>query len=46
MMEKCRRFALAESLGGVENLIPQLAIMTHASLPVRRRAELDSTLGL
>jgi cystathionine gamma-lyase len=40
MMEKCRLFALAESLGGVESLINHPAIMTHASVPVERRAAL------
>ncbi|MCB0077089.1 MAG: cystathionine gamma-synthase [Anaerolineales bacterium] len=33
-------FTLAESLGGVESLIEHPAIMTHASLPAERRAEL------
>jgi cystathionine gamma-lyase len=37
MMEKCRLFALAESLGGVESLVNHPAIMTHASVPVERR---------
>jgi cystathionine gamma-lyase len=32
-LERCRIFALAESLGGVESLIEHPAIMTHASLP-------------
>ncbi|MFY2763412.1 cystathionine gamma-synthase [Arenimonas sp. MALMAid1274] len=40
MMEKCRLFALAESLGGVESLVNHPAIMTHASVPVERRAAL------
>ncbi|MFB9068168.1 cystathionine gamma-synthase [Pseudofulvimonas gallinarii] len=40
MMERCRLFALAESLGGVESLINHPAIMTHASVPPERRAEL------
>jgi cystathionine gamma-lyase len=39
-MEKCRLFALAESLGGVESLVNHPAIMTHASVPVERRAAL------
>lgn len=39
-LEKCRIFALAESLGGVESLIEHPAIMTHASLPASQRAEL------
>ena len=32
-LERCRLFALAESLGGVESLIEHPAIMTHASVP-------------
>src|SRR4051794_10006182 len=32
-LERCRIFALAESLGGVESLIEHPAIMTHASVP-------------
>ena len=39
-MERCRLFALAESLGGVESLVNHPAIMTHASVPVERRAAL------
>jgi len=42
MLERCRIFALAESLGGVESLIEHPAIMTHASVPPARR----ETLGL
>jgi len=38
--ERTKLFALAESLGGVESLINHPAIMTHASVPVERRAEL------
>jgi cystathionine gamma-lyase len=37
MMERCKLFALAESLGGVESLINHPAIMTHASVPIERR---------
>jgi cystathionine gamma-lyase len=33
-------FTLAESLGGVESLIEHPAIMTHASIPADKRAEL------
>ncbi|VAW01296.1 Cystathionine gamma-lyase, partial [hydrothermal vent metagenome] len=33
-------FTLAESLGGVESLIEHPGIMTHASIPPERRAEL------
>jgi cystathionine beta-lyase/cystathionine gamma-synthase len=39
-LERCRVFALAESLGGVESLIEHPAIMTHASLPAAQRAAL------
>jgi len=41
-LERCRLFALAESLGGVESLIEHPGIMTHASLPASMRA----TLGI
>ena len=37
-LERCRVFALAESLGGVESLIEHPAIMTHASVPPAQRA--------
>jgi cystathionine gamma-lyase len=40
MMERCKLFGLAESLGGVESLINHPAIMTHASVPADRRAAL------
>jgi cystathionine gamma-lyase len=39
-LERCRIFALAESLGGVESLVDHPAIMTHASVPEKRRREL------
>ena len=39
-LERCRLFALAESLGGVESLIEHPAIMTHASIPSPIRARL------
>jgi len=39
-MERCKLFALAESLGGVESLANHPAIMTHASVPPERRAAL------
>jgi len=45
-LERCRVFALAESLGGVESLIEHPAIMTHASLPPEKRAELGIGDGL
>src|SRR5262245_27649480 len=37
-LERCRIFALAESLGGVESLIEHPAIMTHATVPAEDRA--------
>jgi len=40
MLERCRLFSLAESLGGVESLINHPAIMTHASVPTEIRARL------
>jgi cystathionine gamma-lyase len=40
MLERCRVFSLAESLGGVESLINHPAIMTHASVPAEIRARL------
>jgi len=46
MMERCRLFALAESLGGVESLVNHPAIMTHASVPVERREALGITDNL
>ena len=49
MLESCRIFALAESLGGVESLIEHPAIMTHASLPAAQRDALgisDSLIRL
>ena len=45
-LERCRIFALAESLGGVESLIEHPAIMTHASLPPETRAALGIGDGL
>ncbi|TBR12660.1 MAG: cystathionine gamma-synthase [Lysobacter sp.] len=38
--ERTKLFALAESLGGVESLVNHPAIMTHASVPAERRAQL------
>jgi cystathionine gamma-lyase len=46
MLECCELFALAESLGGVESLIEHPAIMTHASIPADKRAELGISDGL
>jgi cystathionine gamma-lyase len=45
-LERCEIFSLAESLGGVESLIEHPAIMTHASLPAEKRAELGIGDGL
>ena len=46
VLERCRIFALAESLGGVESLIDHPAIMTHASVPAERRQALGITDSL
>lgn len=46
VLERMRVFALAESLGGVESLISHPASMTHASVPIERRAELGITEGM
>jgi cystathionine gamma-lyase len=46
VLESCRLFSLAESLGGVESLIEQPALMTHASLPPAVRASLGISDGL
>lgn len=46
MLEGCKLFALAESLGGVESLINHPAIMTHASVPVEKRAALGISESL
>ena len=40
MLERVEVFTLAESLGGVESLIEHPGVMTHASIPPERRAEL------
>ena len=45
-LERFRVFALAESLGGVESLVEHPGIMTHASVPADRRAELGISDGL
>jgi len=45
-LERCRVFALAESLGGVESLIEHPALMTHASLPAQVRGSLGISDGL
>jgi cystathionine beta-lyase/cystathionine gamma-synthase len=41
-----RIFSLAESLGGVESLIGNPAMMTHASVPVERRHAMGLSDGL
>lgn len=49
VLEHCKIFTLAESLGGVESLIEHPAIMTHASVPAVQREELginDSLIRL
>jgi cystathionine gamma-lyase len=45
-LERCRIFALAESLGGVESLVEHPAIMTHASMPADLRQQLGITDNL
>ncbi|HSJ37458.1 MAG TPA: bifunctional cystathionine gamma-lyase/homocysteine desulfhydrase [Planococcus sp. (in: firmicutes)] len=46
LLAKLKYFTLAESLGAVESLISVPAQMTHASIPVERRAELGIVEGL
>lgn len=46
VLERCRIFSLAESLGGVESLIEHPAIMTHASVPKEQREKLGITDSL
>ncbi|MDQ0975755.1 cystathionine gamma-lyase/homocysteine desulfhydrase [Neobacillus niacini] len=46
LLSKIHYFTLAESLGAVESLISVPARMTHASIPIERRAELGITEGL
>lgn len=41
--ERLQLFTLAESLGGVESLANHPAVMTHASIPAERRAQLGIT---
>jgi cystathionine gamma-lyase len=45
-LERCRLFALAESLGGVESLIEHPGLMTHSQLAPERRRELGIGDGL
>ena len=42
-LEKVKVFTLAESLGGVESLANHPTLMTHASIPEDKRAELGIT---
>lgn len=42
-LEKVKVFTLAESLGGVESLANHPALMTHASIPAEKRAEVGIT---
>jgi cystathionine gamma-lyase len=44
--ERTELFTLAESLGGVESLVNHPAVMTHASIPPARRAQLGVTDSL
>src|SRR6202023_1599162 len=46
VVEHTQLFTLAESLGGVESLIELPALMTHASIPPERRAEIGIDDGL
>jgi cystathionine gamma-lyase len=40
VLERCRVFTLAESLGGVESLVDHPGLMTHASIPADKRQAL------
>ena len=42
-LEKLKIFTLAESLGGVESLANHPTLMTHASIPADKRAEIGIT---
>ncbi|MFQ3546231.1 bifunctional cystathionine gamma-lyase/homocysteine desulfhydrase [Halobacillus rhizosphaerae] len=46
VLKNVKYFTLAESLGAVESLISVPAMMTHASIPKERRAELGIADGL
>jgi cystathionine gamma-lyase len=49
VLERCRIFTLAESLGGVESLVDHPGLMTHASVPAEQRKALgidDSLIRL
>lgn len=45
-LERCQVFILAQSLGGVESLISQPSLMTHASIPadIRRKTGIEDGL--
>lgn len=45
ILSRCKIFALAESLGGVESLIEHPGVMTHASIPAETRQKLGMTDG-
>lgn len=49
VLERCRLFTIAESLGGVESLVDHPGLMTHASIPPDKRQALgidDSLIRL
>jgi len=46
VLERCRLFTLAESLGGVESLIGHPPTMTHAAIPPKTREALGISDGL
>ncbi len=46
LLENVKLCSLAESLGGVETLISNPALMTHSSIPPERRREVGITDGL
>jgi cystathionine gamma-lyase len=49
VLERCRIFTIAESLGGVESLVDHPGLMTHASIPLDKRKALgidDSLIRL
>ena len=46
VLPRFKLMSLAESLGGVETLISHPAVMTHASVPAERRAEIGITDGM
>ncbi|MGH8186342.1 MAG: trans-sulfuration enzyme family protein [Steroidobacteraceae bacterium] len=49
VLERCKVFTIAESLGGVESLVDHPGLMTHASVPPDKRAALgidDSLIRL